>query len=250
MSCAELYFLGTGAAVNPRRMQSSLLLDYMGVTVLVDASCGAANALEALGYPPESIGAVVVTHGHYDHVCGLGLLSFIKSFRGGPPLKLHSPPAAEGVVRSVVEAGLRSSARGGVGYSILPLRPGGEAGFGGVVRVRGLRADHTVEALSLEIGLAGLGFILVSGDTRPTEELEARAPRALATVHEATLPSGMAEKAAATGHSTVGEAVGVASKSGIGLLYHLTPESEEEALRASRGTRVMVPQDLQAVKIC
>ncbi|WP_062662359.1 MBL fold metallo-hydrolase [Aeropyrum camini] len=153
-------------------------------------------------------------------------------------------------MRSVVEAGVRSSARYGVEYSLLPLQPGEEAGVEGLIRVRGYRAEHTVEALSLELELAGLGSILVSGDTRPTEALASRAPEALATVHEATLPSSMAEKAAVTGHSTVGEAVGIASKSSLGLLYHLTPESEDEALQASRGTRVIVPQDLQAVKIC
>jgi len=93
--------------------------------------------------------------------------------------------------------------------------------------------------------------VVVSGDTRPTEWYRREATGAHLAVHEATLPSTMAEEARRTGHTTVGQAVEQVLGAELSILYHLTHWSEAEALEAARKTsKILVVPDGTIVKIC
>lgn len=251
MTCSSVTFLGTGAAVHPHRAQSSVLVDYMGYNLMVDSGCSVLNQLSRLNIGVDDIDYVVVTHGHYDHICGLGMISFVKQFTGGKRLKVLAPASALSLVEALVSAGAKSSGvEGLVSMSIERLADPGLTGDMRYITLEAIPAVHTVDAYSIAITLSNLGMIVISGDTRPTFDLARVAQNSLLTVHEATYPSTMKGKAEKRGHSTVAEAIHVASKSELGARYHLTLESEAEALRVSRGTNVLVPEDLSTVKIC
>jgi ribonuclease Z len=66
--------------------------------------------------------------------------------------------------------------------------------------------------------------LLISGDTRPSQEIVEAGRGADLMVHEATLHSSLSQEAAAYGHSTAAEAAEVAKRAGAKLLclYHFS----------------------------
>ncbi|MCE4610906.1 MAG: MBL fold metallo-hydrolase [Desulfurococcales archaeon] len=248
MSCLTLHLLGSGASLHPHRSQPAVALEYGGYVVLIDAGCAAPQRLEALGLPPIP-DAILLTHKHYDHLCGLPMMAFIASFRGGI-LTVYGEEEAIGLASELVGlASISSSSR--VEASFTPVKPGGSIVVG-PFRIEAFEAKHSVPALSYQLEAGDLR-ILVSGDTRPTTSFRERAKQAHAALHEATLPSTLTDKAVKTGHSTVEEAIAQVSSAEVGILYHLTVESEREALRApqgARGSRVVVAPEPVTIKIC
>ena len=119
----------------------------------------------------------------------------------------------------------------------------------GELKMRVLEALHTVEASGLLVEHGGIR-VLVSGDTRPTDSFRALAAGAQLAIHEATVPSNMPAEALRTGHSTVSEALQQTLGASIRALYHISPESEEEAARVSGTGGVIVPKDGEIIKIC
>ncbi len=245
MPCIDFYMLGSGSASHPYRGTSSILLDAGMGPLLVDAGCTSVMMLRRLGYDPGDVASVIVTHGHVDHYCGLQHIGFIKTWRSGSARRLnvyttrHASRLIDYSLRSIDRAQLLEAtvgiARDGMEVS------GFKAGL--------IPAVHTVEAFSLELVHNGVR-ILVSGDTTPTAEYRVRAQGAAIAVHEATLPTGMEERARRDGHSTVGEALAQVAGASIKVLYHISPLSEGEALEAAAAGRVTVGFDGLHVRLC
>ena len=244
MSCVGVLFAGTGSALHPARMQSSVVLDTPAGLVAVDLGCGALNVMVARGLDPAGLEVVVLTHAHYDHLCGLPHLAFLRTFKGGGRLYLAGEPEAVEVAVRVA-----SAVRGGPGRVELSPRGLDQARLMGL-NVRLGQARHSVPAVSVSLDYSGVR-VVVSGDTEPTQWFRLEADGAALAVHEATMPSGDEARARATGHSTVAEAVEQISHADLGALYHLSPQSEPEAIKAALpGGRIVVPDDGLYIKIC
>jgi len=71
--------------------------------------------------------------------------------------------------------------------------------------------------------------LLISGDTRPSQDIIEAGKGADLMVHEATLHSSLSQEASAYGHSTAAEAAEVARKAGVRLLclYHFSNRYED-----------------------
>lgn len=246
MSCVTVAILGAGAALHPGRNQSSILVDYGGSVALIDVGCSSVNIALRLGYRPGDIDAAILTHSHYDHLCGLPMLSFAKSFSPGPRRLMI---AGEGGAVEAATYLARQPSRGRVEFAVKPLSPGDTLELAGGLVIKPFAASHTVPALSYEVEAGGVR-VVVSGDTRPTSEFRSRSSGSALAIHEATLPSSSAEDAEATGHSTVSQAISQLSGAEAAVLYHLTPESEREALSAQAQGRILVPTEPLTIKIC
>ncbi len=247
MSCAKIIIAGTGSALNPFRGQPSIIVDAGGTIVTVDIGCQAPNIAERLGVKLDEAQAHIVTHEHYDHICGLPMVAFVKTFRSAlPELKVYAPQTASEYLRKLLQL---TAGAWKIGFNVKPVNAGGSVKIGDV-EFKFIEAIHTVEALSVIIKYRDIK-IVVSGDTRPTIAFKKEAEKADLAIHEATFPSRMSVEAANTGHSTVSEALSQLENSNLGVLYHLTCESEEEALTILGGYgRIMVAGDGAVVKLC
>lgn len=247
MACVNVVLAGTGSAINPMRGQVSVILDLGGTPLVVDVGCNAPRVAESLGYKLDEVEFYVVTHTHYDHLCGLPMVAFMKTFRSREPkLNVYTTISGSWYVERLLELVLAGES---VGYKIQGVGPGVNINVGDVT-LRFIEADHTIEALGVIVKYSGLK-IIISGDTRPTRVYKEEARGSHLAIHEATLPSNMASEARRTGHSTVGEALEQVVEADQAVLYHITTWSENEALEVTRVNRkVLVPLDGTMLRIC
>ncbi len=247
LSCIKVILAGTGSAINPLRGQVSVILDIGGSVLVVDVGCSAPNIAESLGYRLDEVEHFIITHTHYDHLCGLPMVAFIKTFRSREPeLKVYTVASGLDFIKQILNPVVAGK---DVSCSIQAVTPSSRVMVGGG-GVRFFEADHTIETLGVVVEYAGLK-VVISSDTRPTNAYAIEAEGANLAIHEATLPSNMRSEARLTGHTVVEDALKQVSRAEQAILYHLTQWSEVEAMEvAARSRRVQVVPDGTIVKIC
>ena len=224
-----------------------MILDMGGSVVAVDVGCFALNVAERVGYMLDEVEHFIVTHVHYDHLCGLPMVAFTKTFRSREPeLKVYTVTSGVDIVRNLLDLVVSG---GNVGYRVQPVTVNSQVTVGDA-KIRFIEADHTVEALGVVAEYTKLK-VVISSDTRPTIAYRKEATKAHIAIHEATLPSNMREEARITGHTVVEDAVKQVSEAEQAILYHLTQWSEIEAMEVSkRNKKIQVLPDGAIVKLC
>lgn len=238
----ELWLLGTGTPqVLSDRFGPSTLLRAGGQVMLVDCGNGSAYRMVQLGIQPQDLTHLFITHHHLDHNVDLGFLllspwiSLPRSDTFTPPF-IIGPPGTTDYVNEILAAHRRDiRARLPHGYDPTKLRTS-------VVEV----SDHTViggdcwQATAIEVDhypvehAFGYRFdganasVVVSGDTRPSDNLIQSAKDADVLVHEVIYP-GYGFPEYHTLSTDVGK-VAAAAEVGHLVLTHLLPgDLEEEA---------------------
>jgi ribonuclease BN (tRNA processing enzyme) len=166
-----------------------------GRVFLVDAGAGVERRLVAAGLPADGVTAAFITHLHSDHVLGLADLIFTSWVMGrSRPFPVYGPHGLARMTRHLYAAfsedirirteGLEHEARDGYRIDVREIRPSLVYDSGGV-RVTAFAVNHGEwrEAYGYRFDGPGRSIVL-SGDTRPSEELVRMATGVDLLIHE------------------------------------------------------------------
>jgi ribonuclease BN (tRNA processing enzyme) len=192
---------------------SGYLLSEDGFHLWLDAGTGTLAKLQE-HVDPFDLGAVIVSHRHFDHFLDLYPYFFARWSEGHPPLPLYGPPGMfEHAMQ--IEDGLA------MGFEWHPVDLG-EVFEVGPFRVGTAPMRHPVPTLGMRFGANGTAFAY-SADTGPSDELVKLARDADVLLTEATFVG--AENPAPDFHLTAGEAGEHAARARAGrtVLTHIRP---------------------------
>jgi len=166
-----------------------------GRVFLVDAGVGVERRLVAAGLPADGVTAAFITHLHSDHVLGLADLIFTSWVMGrSRPFPVYGPHGLARMTQHLYAAfsedirirteGLEHEARDGYRIDVREIRPSVVYDSGGV-RVTAFPVKHGEwrEAYGYRFDGPGRSIVL-SGDTRPSEELVRMATGVDLLIHE------------------------------------------------------------------
>lgn len=174
-----------------------------------DVGSGSVRKLLRMGFPPDKLNAVFLTHLHSDHIDGLGELLLQAWIGGGrdTPLPVYGPRGVETVVAGfnqayTIDRGYRIAHHGPTiarpsGFGLAPLvvaEPAGNPPTAVVwdrdgVRITAIRVNHAPvrPAFGYRIDYKGRSLVL-SGDTAYSPDLARAARGADVVFHEALQP--------------------------------------------------------------
>ncbi len=250
----ELVLLGTGyPRPDPETAGPATAVVVNGKVFVVDAGRNVINRLWATDYPLKDIQAVLLTHLHSDHISGLpDLFNTSWIFGRYTPFELYGPLGTKSVADAIlkmfeVDIPIRRDltelhAAEGALINTHEIREDEVVYEDADVRITAFRVNH--EPIEHALGYkfeTEQKTIVISGDTRPSENLIMHARGADILVHEAYLPEHFdrvdSEEVAANlkrYHTSATEAGEVAAAAGVSLLVltHLIPAGTEETFVA------------------
>jgi ribonuclease BN (tRNA processing enzyme) len=226
----ELTVLGSSAAWPGAGLAASgYLLREDGFTAVLDLGTGTMSNLQ-LHVPHERLDAVLITHSHVDHCIDLHPLYMARLFHPEPlpTLPLYAPPGVFERVAGLEDSeGQRQMRRL---FDVHDVEPGD--GFEvGPLRVSTRLLPHWVPNAGMRIQSDGR-VLVYTGDTGPSDEIEALARDADLVVAEASWLPEQAEGRPPF-HLTAGQAARHAARAGAGrlMLSHFWPGSDRDASR-------------------
>jgi ribonuclease BN (tRNA processing enzyme) len=193
---AVIVMLGTGTPRPQPDVWGPATAVVVGRRVfLIDAGVGVERRLAAAGLPTNGVTAAFITHLHSDHVLGLPDLIFTTWLLGRTrPFPVYGPHGLAQMTEHLYAAfsedirvrteGLEHESREGYRIDVRETGPGVVYDSGGV-RVTAFQVDHGEwrEAYGYRFDAPGRS-IVISGDTRPSEELVRMATGVDVLIHE------------------------------------------------------------------
>ena len=256
----EIGFLGTGGAVPTiERDNMSFLLVRNGRALLVDCPGGAFIKIRKLGVDPRSVGQIVVTHIHPDHIYGLPAFIHSLMLEEGAVVLWGSAETVEFCGRLLDLFGLREKKiRRRVEFRV--LASGGAAELEPGLAVSALSVPHHSSSLAFRLALASEGkTIAYSGDTPAHPPFFAWAGGSDVLIHDCSVPSRffLDFPALAGMHTNALELGRLSERAGCRLLIpgHFFGEVEyalsevEEEIRSGFTGRLLMPADLMKVAL-
>jgi ribonuclease Z len=240
---------------------------------IVDAGRGVTMRLAALGNPWSSINATFITHLHSDHIDGLpDLFHCGWEFGKGTPFELYGPKGIKQVsdgilqfygpdiiIRRDLTEKLSSE---GARINVHEIQEGVALNITGVVKVTAFLVEHppVTPAFGYRFD-AGKYSIVISGDTRPSENLVRFAQGADILVHEAyvrksSAPDDPNHWSIYRYHTSAKEAGEIAAKAKVKtlVLTHLIPAGapDQEFLDEAKKTfsgKIIVGHDMTNLRL-
>lgn len=235
--------IGAGtSAPQPETPASGILVETASTGVLVDCGQGVIRGLMTLR-DPRDLDAIIVGHLHADHYIDLVSLRYLMPWAGftGRRVPVLLPPGGR---RKLDELASAISEREGFfdhTFEVVEYDPAQRVEIGDLT-VDFLPGRHYVPAWGCAIRDRAGSFIVVSGDTGPSDALVEASRGADLFIVEATLLTS-AEDDPTRGHLTYDEALDMGARAGAGrtVLVHYRPQNRDAILAACGSRTDAVP---------
>jgi ribonuclease Z len=246
----KLIFFGTtGAVQTADNTNVSFAVVEKTAALLVDVSGSPFQSLLSAGVAASDLAALVLTHGHPDHLYGLpSLIQCLTLVKRKKPLKIICNRPTEKKAKQLLDIFDMLSPSGALPIEwISPENTASECIPG--LRVTTFPVNHPIRTSGVKLSTATSGLVYTS-DTAPSERVIAESSGATALIHESSGGDRHRSLLNADGHSTALQAGTAAEKAGVATLFlcHFNfelgtaPETlQREAAAAFRG-KVIVPE--------
>jgi len=258
----KIHFLGTASAsVTAERDNTSLLVEAGTDLILLDCGGNPAGKMLKLGYDPNDLDCICITHLHIDHCYGLPTLLFHMFLsKRSDPLTICCPEEEMDLLnRQLLAHGISDDVRT---YTLdkrsVPVNQDTLIRENEHCAIHTGRSEHSRAARAYRIREARTGRSMVfTGDTTPINEMIDLARNCDVLVHEATYLESHRELAADYGHSTARQAGRIAAEADVNTLvlvhFECPPGStvkhyRTEAAEEFKGT-IYVPDDMETLTI-
>ncbi|MGJ8454200.1 MBL fold metallo-hydrolase [Pseudothermotoga sp. U03pept] len=249
----RILFLGTAAAVStPSRDNTSLLIN----DILIDCPGNVFGKMKKAGYNPLRLKAIIITHGHVDHIYGLpSLIEMIRLSGRKEPLKIY-------IGRDFVETAESSLAM----YGLLHQEHGFEIKLIAVNYQQQLLFNDneiSIEAFPVKHSVPNIGLkfssfdskVVYTSDTEPCDELIDLFKDVNLLIHESSCSYLYSKRL--EGHTCAEDAARIAQLSNAKALclVHLGAEIDGNESRLTEELKryylgeILIPKDLDRVVI-
>ncbi len=122
----EIIFLGTSAsAPSPKRNLPAYLVQHDEYRFLVDCGEGTQRQILQSGIGFKRLNRILITHGHLDHILGLGgLLSTFMRWESIDSLEIYGGASALERISDLIHGVVLRGARAPMPVSLIPVKPG------------------------------------------------------------------------------------------------------------------------------
>jgi ribonuclease Z len=206
----KLTLLGTGTPIpHLQRYGPSQVVEIGDQLVLVDAGLGVVHRLMAAGYTRPNLECIALTHLHFDHIAGLHDVlwaGWIQSWWDTPPV-IVGPPGTRDFINGLMQAfsydikvrTLGERRREGLVPQVIEELDDGWATENTDWRLSAFRVEHDPvdQAFGVRLDTSD-GSLVISGDTKRSENLIRHAQGVDLLVHEAYARRGMEAQMAGT----------------------------------------------------
>ena len=226
--------IGAGtSAPQPETPASGILIETASTGVLVDCGQGVIRGLMPLRDPRE-LDAIIVGHLHADHYIDLVSLRYLMPWAGfsGRRVPVLLPPGGRQKLDELASAISERQGFFDHTFEVAEYDPGHRIEIGDLT-IDFLPGRHYVPAWGCAIRDRAGSFIVVSGDTGPSDALVEASRGADLFIVEATLLSA-AEDDPTRGHLTFEEAIDMGARAGARrtVLVHHRPQNRDAMLAA------------------
>jgi ribonuclease Z len=258
----NIHFLGTSSAsVTIDRDNTSLLVESGPELLLFDCGGNAAGKLLRLGFNPNNLNAVFITHLHIDHCYGLPALLFHMYLqKRTAALDIYCPEEELDIIAQQLQShGIDRDVRT---YAIhkkpVPVNSTDRVYHTDHVTVYPGPAQHSRATRAYKVCDRPSGRSMVfTGDTTPLDDMAVFAENTHLLIHEATYLENNASLAAEYGHSTAAQAARIAAKANAGALalvhFECPPECSIEDYRTEAALYfkgpIHTPHDLACITV-
>ncbi len=202
---------------------TQILLKCEGASLLVDVGDGALRDLTSIHFDFGGLKGILVTHEHADHVGGLfSLLGFMKHLPRSGPLLISVPKPVRFLDKLISKPLMQTPLPFGV--ELRQVEDGSRFQTG-PFRIEAFRSDH-VDYHSIGYTIVdSTGFkVVLSGDTRASDDLRKAVKGADLAILESTFEDGQEAFAKEYGHMTAKQAKEVGSLAKRAVYVHKMPQ--------------------------